>query len=146
MKNYIKILFIIIGLGILLTLFGCSSSIVIKEEPTVYKPIPKEPGPPPWAPAHGRRAKYRYHYYPESYVYFDIERRIYFYFYGDKWLASVSLPSGIYIDVNSYIVLEMDVAEPYHFHTEVVKRYPPGHLKKIEKGNEKRKEKGKGKD
>ncbi len=144
MKLLKKSLFIFIGLMILITTYNCST-IIVKDEPPVYKPVPKEPGPPPWAPAHGRRAKYRYYYYPDSYVYFDIERRIYFYLSGSGWQASVSLPTGLYINVNSYVVLEMDVSEPYHFHTEVVKRYPPGHLKKIE-DNRKKKGKGKGKD
>ena len=31
-------------------------------------------GPPPRAPAHGYRAKYTYHYYPSSCIYFDASR------------------------------------------------------------------------
>ena len=59
----------------------------------------------------------------------------------------MSLPAGIRIDVNKYVMLDMDVDEPYRFHSDVVKRYPPGQLKKLEedngKGNGKRKGKGK---
>lgn len=33
-----------------------------------------EGGPPPWAPAHGYRAKHSYHYYPSAEVYFDTGR------------------------------------------------------------------------
>lgn len=140
MNLFKKFLLNIILFCFLFSIFGCSSSIIIRDEPSVYKP-----GPPPWAPAHGYRAKYRYYYYPESYVYFDIERRIYFYLSGNGWHASVSLPSGININFNNYVLLEMDVSEPYRFHTEVVKRYPPGHVKKIEE-NDKKKGKGKLKD
>jgi hypothetical protein len=132
-------------MGLLLTAFGCPPPVVIKEEEPVYRPGPKEPGPPPWAPAHGRRAKHRYHYYPESYVYFDIGRKVYFYYSGNRWQASVSLPVGFHIDVNTYVVLEMDVDEPYRFHSDVVKRYPPGHLKKSDEDNGRGKGKGKGK-
>jgi len=130
MKQIKSLLILIIGIGLILTIFGCSSSIILRDEPPVYAPVPPEPGPPPWAPAHGHRAKYRYYYYPETYVYFDINRRLYFYFHTNRWIASVSLPTGIYIDVNNYIVLDMDVDEPYRYHSEVVKRYPPGHSKR----------------
>lgn len=140
--NRLPIIFLIL---IIMTILGCSSTVILKEEPPLYKLPPKEPGPPPWAPAHGYRAKYRYYYYPESYVYFDIERRIYFYFAGSGWRASVSLPSGININLNNYVVLEMDVSEPYHFHSEVVKRYPPGLFKKSQE-NGKKKGRDKGRD
>ena len=43
---------------------------------------------------------------------------------------SVLLPAQIHVDVNTYVTLDMDADEPYRYHSEVVKRYPPGHQKK----------------
>ncbi len=82
-------------------------------------------GPPPWAPAHGYRAKYHYRYYPDSYVYYNEDRDLYYYRYAGRWVESPLLPSNIYLD--DYVVLEMDVDEPYRFHSDVVREYPPGH-------------------
>jgi len=119
---------------------GCTLSIGNHPEPG-YAPPPPEPGPPPWAPAHGHRAKHQYHYYPESHVYFDVGRSLYFYYSGSAWQASVRLPSGIQITAGEHVALAMDADRPYLYHSDVEKRYPPGHFKK--KGKEKGKEKGK---
>ena len=107
---------------------GFSSCAIVHDSGPRY--VAKEPGPPPWAPAHGRRAKYRYHYYPDSHVYFDISRSLYFYPSGAIWRMSASLPGGVHIDVNSYSVLDMDADRPYLYHGDVERRYPPGQLKK----------------
>lgn len=139
MNKMTRFIIIFSGLGfILLMILGCSPSRVIVEERPVYSP-PPPPGPPPWAPAHGYRAKHRYYYYPESYVYFDIERKIYFYYQSSGWQVSVSLPSEIRIDLHNYVMLEMDTDRPYQFHSDVVKRYPPGKLKKFDEDNKGRK-------
>jgi hypothetical protein len=117
-------------------IFGCYDSRVIVGEPPIYSQGPppgpphKEPGPPPWAPAHGHRAKYQYRYYPASAVYFDTGRKLYFYWGAGYWQASISLPTGLHIDGNNYVSLEMDTKEPYEYHSEVVKKYPPGQMKK----------------
>jgi hypothetical protein len=123
---------------------GCTLSIGNAPGP-VYTPAPPPPpppqsGPPPWAPAHGYRAKHHYYYYPESYVYFDVGRNLYFYYSGGGWQASVALPQGIHIAAGEYVALEMDADRPYIYHSDVEKRYPPGQKKKKEKGD-----KGKGK-
>lgn len=95
-------------------------------------------GPPPWAPAHGKRAKYTYRYYPSTHVYFNIERGIYFYRSGDAWIDTYTLPTTIIIDRDNYIVLKMDVDRPYAFHGDVVKKYPPGWKKKKQKKKRKK--------
>ena len=121
---------------------GCHHQTVVVEERPVYVPAPApEHGPPPWAPAHGHRAKHNYYYYPASSVYFDTGRRLYFYYGSGQWQVSVSLPTSIHIDVNEHVSLDMDTDRPYNYHSEVVKRYPPGQAKKLEGG----KGKGKGK-
>ena len=123
---------------------GCSRTrVVVRDHPTVKAPPPSPPpakrGPPPWAPAHGYRAKHHYRYYPSSSVYFDTGRSLYFYYDGRHWEMSVSLPTWIRIDINDYVSMEMGTDKPYEYHHDVVKRYPPGHHKKKWKG------KGKGK-
>jgi hypothetical protein len=100
---------------------------------TVSDSKPKDQGPPPWAPAHGYRAKYTYHYYPDACVYYDTNRGLYFYLSNDKWEFSLSLPSFIKLDLDHSIVLEMDVDKPYIFHSEVVERYPPKNNRKTPK-------------
>jgi hypothetical protein len=86
-------------------------------------------GPPPHAPAHGYRAKYRYRYYPDCSVYFDTGRNIYFYLQGDHWRVSVSLPNNLRVKLGSYVALEMSAAKPYVHHNEHKRKYPPGQLK-----------------
>ena len=116
-----------------LLMTGCEGMGVIVEKEPSAGPSPayeRGGGPPPWAPAHGYRAKHRYRYYPSSRVYYEKERGVYFYYsYGD-WRVSVSLPSSIEIDADNYITLEMDTDKPYEWDHEVTKKYPPGQLKK----------------
>jgi len=133
---------IVLGVCFLLAA-GCSYlGIHIGDEPAYrHEPPPPERGggPPPWAPAHGHRAKHQYRYYPSSQVYYDTGRGAYFYYEGGRWQVSVSLPSSLHIDVGDYVSIDMDDDKPYHYHPDVMKRYPPGQQKKKSKG------KGKGK-
>ncbi len=92
-------------------------------------------GPPPWAPAHGYRAKYRYHYYPEVAVYLDVSRGVYFYPQNGRWVSAASLPRSLTESLGNYVVLEMDTDRPYEFHKDVLKKYPPGQSKKQGKGH-----------
>jgi len=61
-------------------------------------PLKKTWRPPPHAPAHGYRSKYRYKYYPDTSVYFNSSKGLYFYLKGDSWTMSASLPD--YLNVN----------------------------------------------
>ncbi len=128
-KGSLSILMVVCALG----MCGCPP-IHVHERPVVVK----ESGPPPWAPAHGHRAKHHYYYYPGPAVYYDVDRKVYFYPQSGEWRTAASLPVGIHIDVNSYSVLDMDNDRPYVYHDEVVKRYPPGQLKKLDKDKNKK--------
>jgi len=90
-------------------------------------------GPPPHAPAHGYRAKYQYRYYPSCSVYYDYGRKIYFYIKGDHWEFGVSLPSHLQIGLGDSVNIELDTDKPYIYHSEHVKKYPPGQLKNKDK-------------
>ena len=52
----------------------------------------KSAGPPPWAPAHGYRAKARYVYFKDYDVYYDHERSIYIVLSGNDWEVTAKLP------------------------------------------------------
>ncbi|MCK4379277.1 MAG: hypothetical protein KAW01_08045 [Deltaproteobacteria bacterium] len=96
-----------------------------------YPQSVKQKGPPPWAPAHGRRARmYSYRYYPSSYVYFEASRGLYFYFSDGRWQSGISLPGGIHIDVGDFVSIELESERPYDRFAEHRQEYPPGKWKK----------------
>ena len=86
--------------------------------------------PPSHAPAHGYRAKFQYQYYSSYSVYFDIDRKLYFYLAGDDWQVTATLPADLKLKLSSYVVLEMDTDRPYLHHKEYKQKYPPGKKKK----------------
>ena len=90
----------------------------------------KKGGPPPHAPAHGYRAKHKYHYYPHAQVYFDISKEVYFYMEGHSWKISASLPSSLHVQLGDHVTIEMESDKPYTHFKDHKKKYPPGQLKK----------------
>jgi hypothetical protein len=92
-----------------------------------------EGGPPPHAPAHGYRAKHRYHYYPSAQIYFDLSRKAYFYMEDAKWRMSVSLPEHLRVKLGDHVTIDLDTDRPYKYFEEHKKKYPPGQLKKKKK-------------
>ena len=115
-----------------LLLPGCSThggGVIVNSPGTV---TPRDL-PPEHAPAHGRRAqqRYHYHYFPDAQVYFDLDRKLYFYISANRWRVSVSLPDYLKIRLGDRrVTLELDIDKPYHeFHVHK-KRYPPGQYKK----------------
>jgi len=70
-------------------------------------------GPPAHAPAHGYRAKHKYVYYPTAGVYFDLDRKVYFYWNTVEWTVTATLPSSIEIRVGEGITLELETDRPY---------------------------------
>jgi hypothetical protein len=126
MKKRIGIFIAMIAaLGMLAVTTGCRTGVGVG-----YRSAPPpSAGPPPWAPAHGYRAKHKYRYYRDAQVYFDTGRSLYFYLSGGTWRSSVRLPSHISI-AGSYVELDMDTDTPYKFHKDVKGHYPPGQMKK----------------
>ena len=77
-----------------------------KKAKTSYK---KEAGPPPWAPAHGYRAKTRYVYFSEHNFYYDNNKGTYIYLSGKNWEVSAQLPSLFRnLDLNAAIKIDLD--------------------------------------
>ena len=94
--------------------------------PVASQPTQKENGPPPWAPAHGRRAKevvYKYYYYPSTGVYFNVSTGSYFYLNGGAWQMAMTLPSTVSIDANEYVTVELDTDRPYLYYAEHKVKY-----------------------
>ncbi len=86
----------------------------------------------PAPPAAATHVKYRYRYYPDSAVYMDISRKLFFYYNGEKWMTTTLLPAEVQVDWKNYAVIEMDTDKPYRHHAETVRKYPPGQRKKHE--------------
>jgi hypothetical protein len=80
--------------------------------------------PPPWAPAHGHRAKYKYRYYPSIQVYFDVARGVYYYPSGSIWRSAVRLPGTLAVSLGDFVTLEMGTPRPYYYHPHVIRTYP----------------------
>lgn len=90
-------------------------------------PMPAFADPPPWAPAHGYRAKqHRYVYYPAREIYYAPETRMWFWLNGGSWQFGASLPVEYrpYATGGVNVVLETD--RPYQQHSYVVERYGKG--------------------
>lgn len=128
---------VVIGIGILqMSLFpGCNVKRGGTEVgmPSSEPGPPPKGGPPPWAPAHGYRAKYRYRYYPSFHVYFDVGRRVYFYLDAGRWQMSARLPRAIRLGPADYVVIELETDKPYQYFSKHKKQYPPGQAKKAKK-------------
>jgi len=75
-------------------------------------------GPPPWAPAHGYRAKTRHIYFPNQNMYYDIQKSNYIYFSNGKWSISTRVPSifvGINLGKSTQIQLDYFGSYPQYF-------------------------------
>lgn len=115
---------------------------------SVIEPAPKsgkKGGPPSWAPAHGARAKHKYRYFPDHQVYFDIERKLYFFLDGSIW-KSLPKPPAIpglpplpkIPGPGDFFELELDTPKPYIYFDEHKVKYP-GKNRKGEKKKKKEK-------
>ncbi len=83
-------------------------------------------GPPPWAPAHGYRAKTRHVYFPDHNFYFDVQKNVYIYLSGDKWQVGVKLPSiysGVNLNVASKVELELETDSPQKYNKDHIVKY-----------------------
>jgi hypothetical protein len=97
---------------------------VTRERPPGAESEPAAP--PPWRPR-GAEAAYHYEYYPDAFVFYDLDRRIYFYRPDGQWLEATELPKYITQNIGHPVSLEMNTAQPYVYEREVMGRYPhPG--------------------
>jgi len=85
--------------------------------------------PPPWAPAHGYRAKkhrvkraYRYYYYPAQQVYYSPVKRVYYYQNAGTWTYAPALPPTI--NLGNKVSISLGTPTPYTVHPTVIQTYP----------------------
>jgi hypothetical protein len=85
--------------------------------------------PPPWAPAHGYRAKhhhdarvYKYMYYPGAQVYYSPVRHGYYFLDNGAWTYSTVVPAGIRL--GNAVSIELGGPVPYVYHPTVIQQYP----------------------
>ena len=112
-----------------------------KADPNQTIVEPKKNAPPDHAPAHGNRAKHQYRYFPSSSVYHDADRGMYFYLSGSNWQVAASLPHDLQIRLGNSVSIEMDTDKPYICNDQHRKQYPPGQMKKMNKGKNKKRAK-----
>ena len=103
--------------GILLSLTACQTAPIRSASVNVSAGVPIHP------------AMYRYYYYPDVEVYFDIRRGSYFYFSNGSWRISATLPHTLRIKLGAYVNLELDTLEPYHYYRKHKQNYPRGYFK-----------------
>ena len=65
-----------------------------------------------------KHKRHEYRYYPSVSVYYDVNRKIYFYLEGDKWRVSGALPSGIRVGYEDDDTIEMYGDSTYTKHAE----------------------------
>ncbi|WP_423129917.1 hypothetical protein [Gaoshiqia sp. Z1-71] len=86
----------------------------------------KPGGPPPWAPAHGYRAKTRHVYFPEHNFYYDVQKGVYIYLNGRNWQVGVNLPLA-FVDVNlrraAKVELDLHTDRPQQYNAEHIANY-----------------------
>lgn len=91
-------------------------------------PSPALADPPPWAAAHGYRAKlHRYIYYPRSEVYYAPTSQLWFWLDGRSWRVGAILPSSILVAGHPGVPVVLGTERPYEMNTYVVERYGKRH-------------------
>jgi hypothetical protein len=86
----------------------------------------KKGGPPPWAPAHGYRAKTKYVYFPQQNIYYDTQRAVYIYLNDGNWEIGARIPRGIKAKTlrdSRQVELRLNVDNPQRYNGDHLKRY-----------------------
>lgn len=107
--------------------------------------MPVQADPPPWAPAHGQRAKqvreYQYMYYPAQQVYYSPQEHAWFWMSGGNWQVGVSLPTRYQVQANSGLSITLASERPYVQHVYVEEQYGRPWREKHKKEKKEKKEK-----
>lgn len=89
----------------------------------------KEVGPPPWAPAHGYRAKTRYTYFSEQSFYYDNSKGVYIYLRGKNWEVSAKIPhtfKNVNLSAAVKVELDYDADDPQKYNNDHKNKYKKG--------------------
>jgi hypothetical protein len=68
---------------------------------------------------------YSYRYYPSCSVYYDVNRKLYYYIEDDNWTISQSLSSNLERKLGDHVKIDMDNDKPYIDHHKHVKEFQP---------------------
>ncbi|MFN3403476.1 MAG: hypothetical protein ACK40G_05220 [Cytophagaceae bacterium] len=92
-------------------------------------------GPPPWAPAHGYRAKTRHIYFPDHNFYFDLHKNIFLHLVNGVWTSVPQVPiPGLNLKSLTQIELDFDGNDPFRFNDDHKIKYKSNNGNKGNKG------------
>jgi hypothetical protein len=69
--------------------------------------------------------KYSCRYYPSCSVYYNIQKKLYYYPEDNNWEISAILPSNLKRKLGDYVKIETDKDKPYIENEKHVKKFPP---------------------
>ena len=88
----------------------------------------------PYGPTYVRSAPpsvglvyYDYWYYPDVHVYFDYNRRVYFYLSNQRWIETRSLPPDLRYRMGGYVPIHSRYQRPYVEYRDHIHKYPPNY-------------------
>ncbi len=101
---------------------SCTSSKQSYWVPTGKQSLGEDP--------HGIKHRFRYVYYPNSFVYFESSQRAYYFIENGEWRADLEPPRGVTINPAEGVYIETSSNQPYRHFEEHRRKYPPGDPKK----------------
>ncbi|HEY9046599.1 MAG TPA: hypothetical protein VIN08_11915 [Ohtaekwangia sp.] len=123
MKHYRVLIVILLAL----TVITATDTMAQGKSKKKQKSEKRGGGPPPWAPAHGYRAKTRYVYFKDYPVYYDNDRGVYISLSGKNWSVSAKLPDilkGVDLLATPKIDLDFSGDDPQRDYDEHKSKYP----------------------
>ena len=117
---------VVAGVLCVLLMFGSNNEALAQGKGKQKKDAVKRGGPPPWAPAHGYRAKTRYVFFRDYAVYYDHQEGVYISLAGRNWQVSASLPVNLKgVDLNAAVKIDLEAEgdNPQYQYNEHKQRY-----------------------
>jgi len=114
MRIYQKATFLVMALGLLISATGCEKSMTLR-----YTGGPTGNSPEALALASSSEGFYQesgyytYNYFPSTQVYYDNDRKLYFYTNGEEWIDTHSLPTGMTLDESEAVSVKLENPVPY---------------------------------
>ncbi len=113
MKHIRWFTFVVVGLSLSIGSTGCLKSQQVGYS-SVVPDFPVSPSvqdtPVSTNPA---QKTFSYHYYPSANIYYDTQRRLYFYSDGEDWYESVTLPAALRLNPDEVVALELATDTPF---------------------------------
>ena len=73
----------------------------------------------------GSQKEYSYRYYPLCAVYYDTNRKLYYYLQDGSWKIFSYLPRNFNRNLDYYVKLNMDTDKPYIYFDNHIRQFPP---------------------